>query len=501
MYLHLAIEVIYFSLPGLDWLISAVMRKFFLILGLILTFTASSQTEIVLSNASIIDVAAGELIPEAKDIVISEGVIQSIVDGGSYKGIATAIDCEDKFVIPGLWDMHAHPDDPEMWRMNPTAEARDQLMPLFVFYGVTGIRDMAGDLNVMNKWRSSIKQGDLIGPEIVAGGPLIDGPNPMWDGSIGIPSTEMVPFKVDSLIDAGVDFLKIYSLLPDSIYFALSEYATKINFPFVGHVPLDVTTMQAAESGMRSQEHLLNILMDCSSLQDDFYNKTIDYKGITDRLAQYIYRNDLMIQTYEQDKAEKLFKSYVDNDSWHTPTISMWYKNAYFEKEVLADEEYLKYLPPYMQKYWTPEVNDHLQLRDPDFLALNQRLVDKYLELIGDMHKAGVKLLAGTDIGANPLCFPGLSVHYELQMFVTAGLSEAEALKTATINPAQFLEMEDSFGSIEEGKKADLVILNKNPLENIQHTLTIDGVIRNGNYISSQMIETQLKTIEDFHNK
>ncbi len=464
-------------------------------------FAANAQSEVVLENILVVDVKKGALLDSSQDIVIANGKIKEVIKAGTYSGDGLVIECSGQYLIPGLWDMHAHPDDPEMWRMNPTAERRDQLMPLFVLYGVTGIRDMAGDLNVINRWRKEIEDGNLLGPEIVAGGPLIDGPNPMWDGSIGIPSTERVKFKVDSLIDAGVDFLKIYSLLPDSIYFALSEYANSIDFPFVGHVPLDVTTLEAAESGMKSQEHLLNLLMDCSPHQEDFYNKTIDYGDVTGRLARYIYRSDLMIETYDPEKAEELFRSYVENESWHTPTISMWYKNAYFEREVRVDEAHIKYLPPYMREYWTPEVNDHLQLRDPGFLALKKRLVDKYLEVIGEMNQAGVKLLAGTDVGANPLCFPGLSLHYELEMLVEAGLTAGEALKTATFNPAEFLNVTERYGSIDEGKVADLVILSSNPLNDITNTRKIVGVIRNGTYYSGIEISNRMNEIADFQKK
>ncbi len=478
------------------------MRKLWLlVVSLIAFFHIAAQEEIVLKDVSIVDVEAGVVLSSTKDVVISGEKIKEIVVGSTYSGNGTIINCRGKYLIPGLWDMHAHPDDPEMWRMNPTSDARDLLMPLFVHFGVTGIRDMAGDLNVMNKWRRSIENGELVGPEIVAGGPLIDGPNPMWDGSIGIPSTAMVKFKVDSLIEAGVDFLKIYSLLPDSIYFALSDYAQEINFPFVGHVPFDVTTLQASETGMKSQEHLLNILMDCSTLQEDLYSKNIDYKGMTNRLERYIYRNDLMLETYDSEKAGQLFKTFAENETWHTPTISMWYKNAYFEREVEADREYLQYLPLYMQEYWTPDVNDHLQLRDPDFLALNQRLVAKYLELIREMNQAGVKLLAGTDVGANPLCFPGLSLHYELELLVEAGLTTAEALRTATINPAEFLDKTNEFGTVEKGLKADLVILSANPLEKITNTRQISGVVRNGKYLSQKEIKQQMDKIAELHNR
>ena len=159
--------------------------------------------------------------------------------------------------------------------MNPDEGSRDLLMPLFVMHGVTGIRDMAGSLQVVNDWREKIASGTLIGPAIYAAGPLIDGPNPMWDGSIGIPSTKHVKQKVDSLIDAGVDFLKVYSLLPDTIYFAMSKYARSIEFPFCGHVPQTVTNYDASKSGINSLEHLLDIPLECSSQEERIRTGTL----------------------------------------------------------------------------------------------------------------------------------------------------------------------------------------------------------------------------------
>ena len=254
------------------------MHIFLVLIFLILnswSYNSLAQQSLLISNVHIVDVEKGQLYESLMDVFISEGRIRQIAPTGEIrtgKG-AQIFDAQKAYLIPGLWDMHTHPDDPEVWRMNPVSEDRDLLMPQFVLHGVTGIRDMAGSLEVINSWREKGKKGELLVPKIYAAGPLLDGPNPMWDGSIGISSPAHVKPVVDSLINAGVDFLKVYSLLPREIYFALAKYANEIDFPFVGHVPLEVTPSEAAKTGMKSEEHLLEILLECSDKREALVNR------------------------------------------------------------------------------------------------------------------------------------------------------------------------------------------------------------------------------------
>lgn len=455
------------------------------------------RADMAIQNVNIVDVVNGSIIPKM-DVIVKGDRIHEVVKSGTIEIDARIlIDASGQYLIPGLWDMHAHPDDPEMWRMNPNEASRDLLLPLFVMHGVTGIRDMAGSLKVVNSWKEKMANGSLLGPKIFAAGPLIDGPNPMWDGSIGIKSIKAVKTKIDSLQEAGIDFLKVYSGLPDSIYYALSEYASSIDFPFCGHVPETVTNAEASRSGMKSLEHLLNIPLECSSEENSIRNNTIDYGDLNDRLSKYVFRNKLIIESYDSKKAKALFQEFVKNDTWHTPTISMWYKNAYYEEELKKDQVNFKYLPKYVQKYWTPQFNDHLRYRQKEFLEVKQLLVEHNKRIIKDMHEAGVKLLAGTDTGANPLCWPGQGVHLEIAMLEEAGLSPIEALKTATINPAIYLGIEKDYGTIASGKFADMILLSKNPLETVSNTQSIAGVIKSGAYFNKTRIAEYLEVIAE----
>ena len=470
-------------------------------LTMLLVYTPVSgqnqPTKLLIRNVNIIDVKKGNLINKPKDLLIEDERIVDIKPAGKLNADSVQIfEAKGKYLIPGLWDMHTHPDDPEVWWMNPDKDERELLLPLFIVYGVTGTRDMAGELELMKSWKSRIGAGELIGPEIIAAGPLLDGADASWDGSVSIEDAGRIKAIVDSLAAAGVDFLKIYSGLPRDVFFALCKYAKEVNLPVVGHIPTNVTTVEGAEAGMICQEHLLGILMECSRQEENIRNDKIDYGTAESGIDRYYIRNRLMMDTYDEVKAKKLFRQYVKFQTWHTPTISMWYKNAYYEEEVLKDEAHFKYLPKYLRKYWQPDTNVHLKYRHPKIVTTKKRLVEFYLKLIEEMHRSGVRLLAGTDVGANPLCLPGIGVHNELSMFVKAGLSPAEALKTATINPPEFLMLDEDFGTVEIGKIANLVLLDGNPLDDIENIRQVSAVIKRGDLFDESRRNKILKNIE-----
>jgi hypothetical protein len=444
--------------------------------------------EVLISNVNIVNVDNGQIVPN-QNILLDGNKIVDIRGIEDKVGYATksVIEADNKYIIPGLWDMHAHPDDPEVWRMNPKEEEKDRLLPLFVVNGVTGIRDMGGDIELVKRWRDKYEMGQLMAPKIFAGGPLLDGPNPMWDGSVGIDGPDKVQAVVDSLIKQGVDFLKVYSLLPRETYLELSNYANEINFPFVGHVPFTVPPSEAALTGMKSQEHLLEILKECSDKPTEEF--MAELRMLDDRIERSNRLNDFRLNTFSEVKADSLYNIFKNHDIWHCPTLSMWYKNAWYESELPKDKELVSLLPPYLRAYWTPEHNDHLQYRDNQgFIETKKRLYKLYLKMVEGMHQKGIKLLAGTDMGANPLCHPGVGLHNELEAFVDAGLTPAEALQTATINPAVFFEIENEYGTVSVGKVADLVILNENPLNDINAVRQINYVVREGKILDQSKI-------------
>lgn len=431
------------------------------------------------------------------DIYVLDGVITKIAEHDPNVSGSDVYGLDSAFVIPGLWDMHAHPDDPEVWRMNPTRESRDKMMPQFVLNGVLGIRDMGGSLDEIKRWRAMRREGQLIVPEIVAAGPLLDGPNPMWDGSVGIESPDVAKQVVDSLLSEGIDFLKIYSLLPRETYFAIARYANDIHVPFAGHVPYTVTPMEAALSGMKSQEHLLEILRECSNYDSLVAAKVFaptKYNGI----EKYVAMNEFMLSRFDTTKFISLLDTFKSTDTWICPTISMWQKNAWFEKERDRDDSLWQYLPDYLKRYWTTEENDHLKNRDNvAFIEVKKKLVNFYGYFIREMAQSDIPLLSGTDTGANPLCWPGIGVVNEVVMLNEMGVSRLKALQSATINPVEFLGLE-SIGDVSVGKKANMLILRNNPLDDLNALREIQGIFHGSKFINAEERRRLLELTKSF---
>lgn len=284
-----------------------------------------NRSDLLISHIDVIDVVNGIVIAD-RDVVINGDSIVAILPGGEADelGFERVFSGDGKYLIPGLWDMHAHPDDPEVWRMRPVPASRDLLMPLFVLNGVTGIRDMGGSLAVINRWRDEPGSGELLAPVIVACGPLLDGPSPMWDGSVGIASPDRAPYVVDSLWQSGVDFLKVYSLLPRETFFALAKHAVANRIPLAGHVPIGVLPSEAAHAGLRSQEHLLEILSECSEQSASLAEGRISFDHVKDPISKTVARNTLLLETFNSEKAAKLFDIFRQTNTWICPTLSMW---------------------------------------------------------------------------------------------------------------------------------------------------------------------------------
>jgi imidazolonepropionase-like amidohydrolase len=175
--------------------------------------------------------------------------------------------------------------------------------------------------------------------------------------------------------------------------------------------------------------------------------------------------------------------------------VIVWQNNASFEDDSAKYADRMKYLPRYIREYWDPKNNAHLKGRSPERLAAEKLLVKKYLEVIGAMQRAGVKLMTGSDFGANPLLFHGWGVHDEMALLVRAGLTPMEAIQAAARNPATFLGLDKSVGTIEKNKLADMVLLSASPLEDINNTKKIAAVFFQGRMFDRPELNRMLRTL------
>jgi imidazolonepropionase-like amidohydrolase len=426
-----------------------------------------------------VDVQRGKLQPN-QTVILKRNWIYSIGPSKSAKHPRNAdtVNCKGGYLIPGLWDMHVHLAFGDWF---PHAEGIS--LPLFIANGVTSVRDMGSDLDVVQDWRNEIEAGRMIGPRIRTSGPMLDGPKPRFPSSIAVATPEDGRRAVDRLKERGADFIKLQSLIPHDAVLAIADETKKQEMAFEGHVPDAMRASEMSEAGMKSFEHLIGIFEGSSPAEDDFLKG-----GKTE---------GKFLATFDQARARSLATLLAKNHTWQCPTL-VWERGGnLLDVSDFSGDTRVKYVPgPWKSKTWKRFTDEITQGYSTDDLATRKKFIEKELAVVEMLHQAGVEFLAGTDTPAGVHIFPGFSLHEELQRFVAAGFTPLEALQTATLNPARFFGMEDKLGTIEEGKLADMVLLAANPLEDISNTQKIAGVFVNGRYFYHAEIEKILAGVE-----
>jgi imidazolonepropionase-like amidohydrolase len=457
----------------------------FSLFGLVLLQSkqAAQENPLVVLHVTVIHGTDAEAAPD-QTVVIKGDRITALGKAGevSIPNGATTMDGTGKFLIPGLWDMHVH----------TLQGGRPKLFfPLLIANGVTGVRDMGSpfsDLEAVTKLRKQIDGGKLLGPRIVAAGPLVDGPNPMFpELSIAVSNATHARQVVEDLQSIGADFIKVYSLLPRATYFAIADEARRRNIPFAGHVPESVSALEASDAGQRSIEHLSGVRLACSTSETELRQELIEARAKSD--ASLLYRAFRRVyakskETYSEEKAEALFARFVANGTWQVPTLVV----ARFVAQVNNPRQYTG---PAARSSKGPKDNRRLKkVTAAEFESVSTTSQDAF-DLVNAMKRAGVKFMAGTD-APNPFVVPGRSLHDELELLVHAGFTPLEALQSATRNPAEYLGRLDTLGTVEEGKIADLVLLDANPLDDINNTRKIWAVISNGKILQRPQLDEML---------
>lgn len=418
-----------------------------------------APASLVIRDVTVVDVVSGQLEPHRTVVVMGAQISEVLSATAVVSRGAQVIEGHGLFLMPGLWDMHSH----SLW----SPEAMQTFLPTYVAQGVTGIRDMGGQMSLLAAFRASFRasgdKGEPEWPRVVAAGEVLDGPEPVQaDISIAVSDAASATAAVDSLARAGADFVKVYTLLPRDAYFAALSRAKQLKLAVAGHVPADVTPEEAALAGQRSIEHLRDEIEPFCS------------KGGVSECAH-------------------LAEVFRKTGTWQVPTLTVLHTKAFFDDPAMASDPRLRYIPVGVRAEWQAAREGKLG-RGSDYVKSKRERYGEEAWLIGFLARERVPLLAGSDAG-NPFCFPGFSLHDELALMVEAGLTPLEALRTATLAPADYLDARASMGSVAAGRVADLVLLKGNPLENIRATREIEAVVLRGRYLNRQALDRLLETV------
>ncbi len=451
------------------------MKRFFIFL-LSFIFSRGHSQDIVITHINVIDVSNNQ-IQYDKSVHISSSRIREISTRSIKVKNAIVVNGKGKFLIPGLWDMHVHIVD-------------SSYLQLFIINGVTGIRDMGGaarlayngcesiEPETLMKWRKQIQLGLMLGPRMLISGPAVS--NTGWPTSINIQTPENARHAVRKLKGLGVDFIKVYEDIPLEAYQTLALEAKILGLSIAGHVPVETISLEeASNAGQRSIEHIRDpLLMAFTKSREELLNffKKDNWSG-----------KDIEWGLTQFEQSPKVIAAFKKNKTWLVPTLTVeWSKVAINDTSYVNDAR-RKLLPVSVQTGFKDYVTKKLSLPDTDKQS-DSLWWDAQKLLVRRMHTEGIPLMAGTDAACEG-GIPGYSLHKELQLLVDAGLTNFEALQTATINPVRFFAMTDSLGTVEVGKIADLLILDRNPLKDISATESIFAVILNGQLILKKRLK------------
>jgi imidazolonepropionase-like amidohydrolase len=409
-----------------------------------------------------------ETIMEAQSVVITDGKIVAIGDVKStaLPKDAFIVDGTDRYLMPGLAEMHAHV---------PGASSKDlsRVLTLFVANGVTLIRGMLGQPSHL-ELRQQLASGEMLGPRLVTSGPSFNG------NSVTNPTQAVAMVKEQ--FAAGYDFLKIHPGLNLAEFQAIARAANEFGMPFAGHVPENVTVEQAIDAGIATIDHLDGYMASLIVANDDPTGGYGGFFGVY--LAEFA----------DVSRIDDIAAATAEKGVWNVPTeilFEQWLSEA--DAERLASRAEMKYMPAGVVENWKATKQE--TLRDPQYdPEVVARAIELRRKIILALQQSGAGLLLGSDA---PQVFnvPGFSVHRELALLVESGLSPFEALQSGTVYPATFLDIEDRIGTVQAGLDADLILLDGNPLEDISNSRRVHGVMLQGRWLSRQKLDRMLRKL------
>ncbi|WP_226948673.1 amidohydrolase family protein [Rhizorhabdus wittichii] len=427
----------------------------------------------LIRHAVVIDVEGARPIPDQAVAIRGDRIVAVGGDAAVARAWSAPrrIEAKGRYLIPGLWDMHVH------FGGGPAlVDENRALLPLYVAYGITTVRDASGDLpNEVLHWRREIADGTLFGPTLLSSGPKIEGIKPVWKGTLETGSEADVDAAVAKLVGLGVDFVKITdSTLEPGLFLYAVRRVRAAGLRASGHIPMALTVGQAVDAGISSIEHLSYAykagVKDEAAIAADFAAGRITRAEAQARLDA----------GFDEATAMAAYRTLRDRRVFVTPTLNIERTLAFLDSDDHSKDPFLAYVGPGLRKTYQWRI-DRAARATPEQVEARHREYRQTAAVLPMLAKAGVTIMAGTDAGfLNSFDYPALGLHQELALYVENGLTPAQALSAATrAGPAWFGKL-DRYGSVEAGKQADLVLLDRNPLEDIHATQSVDTVVLRG---------------------
>jgi imidazolonepropionase-like amidohydrolase len=437
----------------------------------------AQERPVAFVDVTVVPMDKEQILPH-QTVVVEAGRITKMAPTVSVKvpNGALKIDGKGKFLMPGLADMHVHFIRPaaagqfQPSASNDYAQENQALALIYVANGVTTVRNMWGH-PAITAFGIEVDSGRALGPHIYSTGPVTDGNPPLWQGARIVETQEQAEGAVRSDKQAGYIALKVVDRLSNDAYQALVAAARELGLPVVGHVPIAVGLPGAIAARQYSLEHLYGFWQ---ALQPD------DSAAQKKSLLELVQHADLK-------KLPALVQAIKAADVWNCPTM------AVVNHTVRTDDVWLQrmsFVPPgiverYKKAY---TVNPDDPRFGPEARALN-------LAILSALSRGGAHLLLGTD-AVKPSVIAGFSLHDELEFFVSAGMSPYESIRAGTSDAAIFLHQEKEFGTVATGRRADLLLVEANPLEDVKNVSKRTGVMVNGRWLTEEELQQRLAALK-----
>lgn len=438
---------------SLNYLFLVLLSLFF-----IKDIKAQNTSDILIRNVNVIDVKIGKSIPGQNVFIQGDRIVEITHSPKTGKSSKTILDGTGKFLIPGLWDMHTH----NWWQIHFSND--------YVANGVLGVRNMYTPMSMIKPLKESINAGLLAGPKYFAAGRVLEGLNPEFPDWLVVDSPDKIKSALDTLQAEGSDFVKIYNKIPREVYFELVREAHQRGLTVEGHLPMAVSAIEASNAGQKSLEHLLGIPDLCTA--DSLFRNKYKFNWF----AAVMKENDYGTLHIDEKLAVKNFSVLRKNKTYICPTLVVWY--SYFHPDTLFEKNpLLNKLPKDLVDFWAEEIGKYRK-KDPAYKQMALKKYETFKRVTYLLYKAGVPIIAGTD-AMNPYSYAGYSLHRELALLKECGIPDAEVLKMATVNAAEFFNLAD-YGQVKPGYVASMVLLDANPLTDITNSTKINAIVLNG---------------------